>query len=93
MQNSYHILGNKFDKLYFYAKSQVRRKKKNKGSTSLKISGHLQSKLKTWRKFKRLYFYAKYKIKSTKYHKIKFDTSLKSYGHAESKILGWEQFL
>ena len=38
-------------------------------------------------------FMQKSKIKSTKYHKIKFDTSLKSYGHAESKILGWEQFL
>jgi len=52
MQNSYHVLGNFFDKLYFHAKY----------------------------------------IKSTKYHKIKFDTSLKSYGHAEYKILDWEQF-
>ena len=51
------------------------------------------SNLETWKKFDRLYFHAKSKIKSTKYHKIKFDTSLKSYGHAEYKILDWEQNL
>ena len=44
-------------------------------------------KLETWRKFDRLYFHAKSNIKSTKYHKFKFDTSLKRYGHAEYKIL------
>ena len=27
MQNSYHVLGNKFDNLYLHAKSQVKRKK------------------------------------------------------------------
>ena len=43
-------------------------------------------RVQTWRKFDRLYFHAKSKIKSTKYHKIKFETSLKSYGYAEYKI-------
>ena len=40
----------------------------------------------TFRKFKSLYFHAKSKIKSTKYHKIKFEASLKSYGYAEYEI-------
>ena len=39
--------------------------------------------LETWKKFDRLYFHAKSKIKSTKYHKIKFDKSFKSFDHAE----------
>ena len=45
MLNSYHMLGNKFDKLYFHAKSQVEREKINiKCSNSLKRSGHVESK-------------------------------------------------
>ena len=49
-------------------------------------------KMETLRKFNRLYFHAKSNIKSTKYHKIKFDISLKSYGYAQYKSLDWEQF-
>ena len=47
MKNSKHILGNKFDKLFFNAKSWVKRKTttKNKRSTSLKKLGHLESKI------------------------------------------------
>ena len=46
MQNSNQVLGNKFDHLYFHAKSYVKRKKiKIKCSTSLKRSGHADSKI------------------------------------------------
>ena len=46
MQNSNQVLGNKFDNLYFHAKSYVKRKKiKIKCSTSLKRSGHVESKI------------------------------------------------
>ena len=46
MQNSNQTLGNKFDNLYFHAKSWVKRKKiKIKCSTSLKRSGHADSKI------------------------------------------------
>ena len=47
MQNSKYMLGNKFDKLHFHAKSQVKRKTttKNKSSNSLKRSGYLESKI------------------------------------------------
>ena len=89
MPNSKYMLGNKFDKLHFHAKSQVKRKTttKNKSSSSLKIRSF---RVQNWRlgvKFKRLYFYVKSKIKSTKYHTIKFDTSLKSYDNAKYNIL------
>ena len=93
MVNSYHMLGNKFDKLYFHAKPQVKRKKiKIKSFTSLKYQVMQSLKLETWRKFDRLYFHAKSKIKRTKYHKIKFDTSLKNYYHAEFNSGVWKQF-
>ena len=46
MQNSNQVLGNKFDNLYFHAKSYVKRKKiKIKCNTSLKRSGHVESKI------------------------------------------------
>ena len=47
MPNSKYMLGNKFDKLHFHAKFQVKRKTttKNKSNTSLKRSGHLESKI------------------------------------------------
>ena len=46
MQNSNQVLGNKFDNLYLNAKSYVKRKKiKIKRSTSLKRSGHVESKI------------------------------------------------
>ena len=50
MQNSNQVLGNKFDKLYFCAKSQVKRGKnqKIKCSTSLKRSGHVDTSLKSY---------------------------------------------
>ena len=102
MQNSKYMLGNKFDKLHFHAKSQVKRKTttKNKSSSSLKIRSF---RVQNW-KFKRLYFYINSKIKSTKYHtimqnfrlkikkkyKINYDTSLKSYDHANFKSGAWK---
>ena len=47
MPNSKYMLGNKFDKLHFHAKSQFKRKTttKNKSSSSLKRSDHLESKI------------------------------------------------
>ena len=47
MQNSKHMLEHKFDNLHYHAKSQVKRKTttKNKSNTSLKRSGHLESKI------------------------------------------------
>ena len=47
MQNSKHMLEHKFDNLHYHAKSQVKRKTttKNKSSSSLKRSGHLESKI------------------------------------------------
>ena len=47
MPNSKYMLGNKFDKLHFHAKPQVKRKTttKNKSSSSLKRSDHLESKI------------------------------------------------
>ena len=46
MQNSNQVLGNIFDNLYFHVKSQVKIKKiKIKCSTSLKRSGHVDSKI------------------------------------------------
>ena len=47
MPNSKYMLGNKFDKLHFHAKSQFKRKTttKNKSSSSLTRSGHLESKI------------------------------------------------
>ena len=62
MKNSNQVLGNKIDNLYFYAKSQVKRKNKIKikCSTSLKRAGHVESK------FDRLNFPAKSSVKSKK---------------------------
>ena len=62
MQNSNQVLGNKFDNLYFYAKSQVKRKNKIKIKcrASLKKAGHVESK------FDRLNFPAKSSVKSKK---------------------------
>ena len=51
MQNSNQVLGNKFDNLYFYAKSQVRNKKqyKIKCDTSFKSYGHTEFKSGAWK--------------------------------------------
>ena len=72
MQNSNHVLGNKFDNLYFHAKTC---------STSLKRSGHESPKLETCRKFDRLYFHAKFRVKSknTKYFLAKSEVKSKTY--------------
>ena len=43
MQNSNHVLGNKFNNLYFYEKRK--NNIKIKCSTSLKREGHVESKL------------------------------------------------
>ena len=53
MQNSYHMFENKFDKLYFHAKSKVKSKKyhKVKFHTSLKNCGHAESKILDWEQF------------------------------------------
>ena len=61
MQNSNQVLENKFNNLYFHAKSQVKRKKiKIKCSTLMKRTGHVESK------FDRLNFHAKSRVKSKK---------------------------
>ena len=82
MQNSYQVLGNKFDKLDFYAKSQVKRENSKKKSSVKKRARNVESKLD------RLNFHAKSRVKSENYHKIKIDAPLKRY-----KILDQEQFL
>ena len=57
MPNSKYMLGNKFDKLHFHAKPQVKRKTttKNKSSSSLKRSDHLESKIGDFEKSLRGY--------------------------------------
>ena len=74
MQNSNQVLENKFANLYFYAKSQVKRKNKIKikCSTSLKRAGHVESK------FDRLNFPAKSSVKSKKKCANVFNSNLKS---------------
>ena len=71
MQNSNQVLENKFDHLYFHAKSYVKRKIiKIMCSTSQKRSGHVVSKIGDLEDF--LPGYTKFRVKSKKYNQNMF---------------------